>query len=155
MTITKQLDDLCQRHTKIPVVIEAGTQLPLYASGCFESPGLSGHAEEHFGSDGLKAVAPAQSVGDLHQTIQGLGKGIGYPVLEVVEDFWTPIVHGPDQLEEGVGCDRIKASLPCVRVAYGVANRVDRVKSVGNSVDPEVAEWIGRRIVNTELEVSI
>lgn len=33
------------------------------------------------------------------------------------------------------------------RMAYGIANRVDRVKSIGNSVDPEVAEWIGRRIV--------
>jgi DNA (cytosine-5)-methyltransferase 1 len=66
---------------------------------------------------------------------------------------------GPASLEAG-GCNQepvrsrtIEPRIP--RVAYGVANRVDRVKSVGNSVDPEVAEWIGRRIVNAELEVSI
>lgn len=34
------------------------------------------------------------------------------------------------------------------RVAYGVSNRVDRVRSIGNAVVPQVAEWIGRRIMD-------
>jgi DNA (cytosine-5)-methyltransferase 1 len=33
------------------------------------------------------------------------------------------------------------------RASYGTANRVDRITGLGNAVVPQVAEWIGRRIL--------
>lgn len=36
------------------------------------------------------------------------------------------------------------------RVAYGVPNRVERIKGLGNAVVPQVAQWIGERIMETQ-----
>lgn len=36
------------------------------------------------------------------------------------------------------------------RASYGISNRVDRLKSLGNAVVPQVAEWIGRRIMEQQ-----
>jgi DNA (cytosine-5)-methyltransferase 1 len=40
------------------------------------------------------------------------------------------------------------------RVADGVSARVDRLKSLGNSIVPQIAEWIGKRIVASLSDVT-
>lgn len=39
----------------------------------------------------------------------------------------------------------------CERVVNGVADGLDRLTAIGNAVVPQVAEWIGRRIMSTQL----
>ena len=47
-------------------------------------------------------------------------------------------------------CSRWPAEPGVGRVAYGIPHRVDRLKALGNAVVPQVAEWIGRRIVTAK-----
>ena len=47
--------------------------------------------------------------------------------------------HRPWPAEPGVG-----------RVAHGVPNRMDRLAALGDSLVPQIAEWIGRRIMSYE-----
>lgn len=53
------------------------------------------------------------------------------------EQSWMPIKrHGGWSSEPAVG-----------RVANGIPNRVDRIRALGNAVVPQVAEYIGQRIL--------
>ncbi len=46
---------------------------------------------------------------------------------------------------------RVEPSL--LRVADGVPDRVERIRAIGNAVVPQVAEWIGKRIIESPTEV--
>lgn len=37
------------------------------------------------------------------------------------------------------------------RVAYGIPARVDRIRGLGNAIIPQIAEWIGKQIVDAEI----
>ena len=52
---------------------------------------------------------------------------------------------GQAQRDEAMELWKEEPSIP--RVAHGVKNRVDRLKGLGNAVVPQVAEWIGERIM--------
>jgi len=56
----------------------------------------------------------------------------------IITTFGTPIARqecAPWATESGLA-----------RVAHGVPNRLDRIKSLGNAVVPQIAEWLGGRI---------
>jgi len=58
---------------------------------------------------------------------------------------------GEDQPAEGPSCPGWWAAEPAVgRVADGVPNRVDRLAALGNALVPQIAEWIGWRILEYE-----
>jgi site-specific DNA-cytosine methylase len=37
-------------------------------------------------------------------------------------------------------------------VAHGVPDRLDQLAALGNALVPQIAEWIGRRILEAEAE---
>ena len=117
MTIVKQFENLCQRHTEFPFVLATETSGIAHRVGPKRRlvlPGDLRRPEQHLGSDGLEAVATAQAISDLRHAVQCLRDGIGDRRIEVVEDLRSPIIDGSNQVREGVGGKWIKASLPCV-----------------------------------------
>ena len=56
---------------------------------------------------------------------------------------------GSGRLGSGTGPQQWDVEPNVGRVANGVPKRVDRLRGLGNAVVPQVAEWIGKRIVET------
>jgi DNA (cytosine-5)-methyltransferase 1 len=54
------------------------------------------------------------------------------------------------RLMQQLGCDWWSVEPDVGRVANGVPNRVDRLKCLGNAVVPQVAEYVGRCIMDAE-----
>lgn len=53
-----------------------------------------------------------------------------------------------DELSPRLDGGWIEPDIP--RVAHGIPNRVDRLAALGNALVPQIAEWIGRRILEYE-----
>jgi DNA (cytosine-5)-methyltransferase 1 len=67
---------------------------------------------------------------------------VAYPAGTRLERSW---LSGP------TGDSAWRTPGPAIRrVAHGVSAPVDRLSALGNSIVPQVAEWIGRRLVNME-----
>lgn len=62
--------------------------------------------------------------------------------IKAFSEEWWPVNTGRNSAEAWR-----QAESRMDRIADGVPSRVDRCRSLGNSIVPQVAEWIGRRIV--------
>ena len=60
-------------------------------------------------------------------------------------------VTGPDGRAESTDGGRWGAEPDVGRMAHGVPSRMDRLRSLGNSVVPQIAEHIGRRILERDV----
>jgi DNA (cytosine-5)-methyltransferase 1 len=79
-----------------------------------------------------------QAMGDSHKSGLAFGKGIGCDARKKL---------AATKRTNGSGDGWWATEPDVVRVANGVPSRVDRIRALGNSIVPQVAEWIGRRIV--------
>lgn len=87
--------------------------------------------------DRLFVVAHAQRLGRLAPDVFDGGDRPG-------AGRWSPADHGRTVRAYG---RRLRAYPRRLRVGNGSSSRVDRLRGCGNAVVPQVAEWLGRRIV--------
>ena len=88
---------------------------------------------------------------------------VGRPAPEMAQDVADPeidtIGSGLRQVDPRTQTGRLDVTEPADggwwtvepdvgRVAHGIPNRVDRLRCLGNAVVPQVAEWIGRRLMD-------
>ena len=81
--------------------------------------------------------------------MRGVRPGVPAQVFPSAQDLWAGMSERTWPALGDEEMARFWASEPegVPRVATGVPNRVDRLRGLGNAVVPQVAEWIGRRIM--------
>jgi DNA (cytosine-5)-methyltransferase 1 len=94
-----------------------------------EQPGHLATNPRRGGEDGARGSAAA----DHGRRASGHEQGRSQGVRRAAEEWWA--------VEPDVG-----------RVADGVPSRVDRLSALGNALVPQIAEWIGQRILDYEQE---
>jgi DNA (cytosine-5)-methyltransferase 1 len=82
----------------------------------------------HGGIANMAHSSGLDGLGDVPEPRREILLGMGSTKLPVRDGWWA--------VEPNVG-----------RVAYGIPDRVDRLRCLGNAVVPQVAEWIGRQIM--------
>jgi site-specific DNA-cytosine methylase len=95
----------------------------------------------HFGRGGRDADDEGpEAVRDMRGDVHGVQPLTGEELLAAMSvGGWAP------ERFEAMGWWGIEP--PIGRVAAGVANRVDRLRCLGNAVVPQVAQWLGERII--------
>ena len=97
-----------------------------------DSQGGPGNSGRQGGENSKTAVAAGADVPDADRDQhEGRAQALGGSAGEELRDHWAA--------EPAVG-----------RVADGVPHRVDRLAALGNALVPQIAEWIGRRILEYE-----
>ena len=74
---------------------------------------------------------------------------VAYPECKGLERSRIPNIFASKDTRRLVSVRRLSES-DVVRKRNAVPNYVDRIRGLGNAVVPQVAEWIGRRIVELE-----
>ena len=100
------------------------------------------------GYDAEWQIVPAAYVGAPH--LRERLFIVAHPHSAGLEGDECPILAGASDWRQHADATRSAwwGSEPAVgRVADGVPRRVDRLRALGNAVVPQVAEWIGRRIM--------
>ena len=89
---------------------------------------------------------PASAVGAPHQRDRVWI--LAYPTGQGPQGHRAEYELGQGEGQMQIGRSDWWASEPGVqRVAHGIPNRVDRLRAIGNSIVPQIAEWLGRRIL--------
>jgi DNA (cytosine-5)-methyltransferase 1 len=107
-----------------------------------DADGQQGRAEPHRAPLGPGEQAPLWD--DAH--------GLRDPVADTHAIRWArrPRVFGEGWGRELANSRGWRPEPDLARVAHGFPNRVDRVAALGNALVPQIAEWIGRRIIAYE-----
>lgn len=92
-----------------------------------------------------KADQEAEDLHDLRRDLHELQPLAGEDLLAAMSERGWP----PERLE-ALGWWDIEPPIP--RVGAGIPNRVDRLSALGNALVPQIAEWIGERIMSFEEE---
>lgn len=106
------------------------------------------YAEEHRRGTGRARRPIASRAWQSEQTLQAMADAQPNPRIG-----WTR-KHRPVWRRKPTDCGWWAVESPVGRVAYGIPDWVDRIGGLGNAVAPQVAEYVGRLILEHAQEAS-